>query len=249
MRNRNISATGSHSIAIIMPAFNEGSTISNTICEINDKIIKKTSGTKLLVFEDGSKDNTKEVLKMLAKKYTWLQIHLGTERLGYPKAVKNAFSSVDVSKFKYILFTDSDGQYDPADFFKLLPLIKKNDIDMVVAQRKNRAEPFYRVILSKGLHLIERTLFNIQYSDVTSAFRLMKPKVCKQVASEVKFSNYNFWLEFTARASMKNVKTATIQVSYRKRKGGGSTKVYHISNIPKIVSNEFGALIKTRFDG
>ncbi len=236
-------------IAIIMPAYNEGDTIGNTISEINRKIIENLPGARLLVFEDGSRDNTKEVLRKLAGKYKWLEIHTGSERLGYPKAVKNAFASVKADDFDYILFTDSDGQYDPSDFFKLLSVMEKEKVDMVVAQRKNRAEPFYRVILSKGLHVIERTLFSITYPDITSAFRLMDPKVAKQIASQVKYSNYNFWLEFTARASMKKVSTATVEVSYREREGGGATKVYHIGKIPKIISNEFGALVKTRLEG
>jgi glycosyltransferase involved in cell wall biosynthesis len=248
-KKRHSGAKGSPRIAIIMPAYNEGDTIGSTISEINEKIISRLPGTRLLVFEDGSKDNTKAVLRRLASKYKWLEIHLGPDRLGYPRAVKNAFASVDPRKFDYILFTDSDGQYDPSDFFKLLSVMKKGEFDMVVAQRKNRAEPFYRVILSKGLHVIERSLFNIKYYDITSAFRLMDPKVAKQIASEVKFSNYNFWLEFTARASKKKVSTDTIQVSYREREGGGSTKVYQIGKIPKIVSNEFSALIRTKLEG
>ncbi len=236
-------------VAIIMPAYNEADTIGNTISEIDLKIIRKMRGVKLFVFEDGSTDDTKIVIRKLADQHSWLEVHIGPQRLGYPGAVKNAFASIDENQFDYILFTDSDGQYDPSDFFKLLSVMKNGNLDMVVAQRMNRAEPFYRVILSRGLHVIERTLFfNIHYRDVTSAFRLMDPKIAKQLAANVKFSKYNFWLEFTARASMMKVRTASVEVSYRQREGG-ATKVYHIGKIPKIVLNEFGALIKTRLGG
>lgn len=235
-------------IAIIMPVYNEGSTISNTISEIYENIIKKIPGTKLLAFEDGSRDNTKEELRKLAKKYTWLEIHLGTKRLGYPNALKNAFASVDEKKYDYILTTDSDGQNNPIYFSKLLSIMKKSNVDMVVAERRWRVEPYYRIILSNGLRTLERAMFNIPYYDVTSSFRLVKPAICKQIASEVKFSNYNFWSEFSARASMKKISTATLWVKYRKRKGSETTNVYAVSKLPKIITNEFVTLVHTRFE-
>ena len=249
MSPRNYNGHRRPKVGIIMPAYNEGYTISNTIYEINDQIIKKLPGTRLLVFEDGSRDNTKEVLKELEKRYNWLEVHTGPERLGYPKAVKRAFASVSSTDYDYLFFTDSDGQYYPTDFFKLLSIMQKGEVDMVVAQRINRAEPIYRRVLSKGLAIIERSLFNISYSDVTSAFRIMDAEVGKRIAREVKFSKYNFWLEFTARASMEDVKTACVSVNYRERKDGGTSKVYSLRRIPKIVANEFSALIKTKMEG
>ena len=247
-QKRSRAETSSPSIAIIMPVYNEGSTVSKTVLEIYENIIKKVPGTRLLAFEDGSMDNTKEELKRLAKKYKWLEIHLGQERRGYPGAFKNAFASIDESKFDYIMTTDSDGQNNPEYFPKLLSTMEKSNVDMVIAERRWRVEPLYRVILSNGLRAIEHTMFNIPYNDVTSSFRLMKPGIGKQIAKEVKFSRYNFWSEFSARASMKNVTTAAFVVEYRKR--GTAQRPAYMSGrkLPKIIANEFSALVNTRFE-
>lgn len=234
-------------IAIIMPVYNEGKTIANTLSEIDKKIIKEYAGVRVIVFEDGSVDSTKYELSRLMKRYSWLKVHLGSKRLGYPVAVRAAFRKIDAKKFNYILFMDSDGQYDPADALKFIDLANKYKIDMVVGQRINRPEPFYRRFASFGLDLTENLMFGIGYYDVTSAFRLIKSEVGKDVADKVRFSKSNFWLEFSARSRIKNVSYATVKVKYRSRIGDNTSKVYSFWNMPKVVANEFYALVMVRF--
>ncbi|MDE1865677.1 MAG: glycosyltransferase family 2 protein [Candidatus Micrarchaeota archaeon] len=230
-----------------MPAYNEGETIAGTVDEIGKKIIPSLPNAKLMIFEDGSPDNTRDVMKALSRKYSWVVPYNYKNRMGYPKAVKNAFSMVDDKKFPYVLFMDADGQYDPDDCLRLCETAIATGTDMVVAERKNRSEPLYRVLLSQGLHLIEHLLFRVEYEDVTSACRVIKSKIAKQIAKEVKFSKYNFWLEFTARASTKNLKIKIVDVNYRQREG--ESRVYSMGRMPKVVINELGALLKTKFGG
>jgi dolichol-phosphate mannosyltransferase len=229
-------------IAIVMPVYNEGSSIEKTILEINEDLMGRLPNAKILIFEDGSRDNTKEVLSSLANRFHWVRPYTNHHRKGYPKAVKDAFKSIDENEFEYVLFLDSDGQYDPKDFFKLLKIMKDKNPDIVMGKRTNRAEPFYRVALSSGLKILERVMFDPPCKDVTSAFRLMKTRVAKYIASKVKYSTYNFWLEFTARASEEGCSVVEVDVPYRKR--DGKSNVYKLSKMPKVVLKESLALAK-----
>jgi glycosyltransferase involved in cell wall biosynthesis len=233
-------------IAIIMPAYNEGDTIEATVNEIYKKVIKRLPNARLMVFEDGSTDDTKEVLARLARRYAWLETHFGGARMGFSNAVKKAFASVDERKYDYVLSMDSDGQYDPQDLFKLLAAVDK--MDMVVGCRADRIDAFHRVLLSKGVDFIARSMFNIKYPDVTSAFRLTNTKIAKQLAKEVSYSKNSFWTEFAARAAKKNLAVTGVSISHRRREGGGGTKVYKIQRIPGVIVNELTALIKTKMD-
>jgi len=229
-------------LAIVLPVHNEGDTIEDTIKEIHDKIMSVHPTATLKVYEDGSEDETKEILISLQAKLPRLSVSLGAERKGYVQAVKDALTSVGQS-YRYVLFLDSDGQYDPGDFYRFWHEMGTREVDIVQGLRMNRSEPFYRVLLSKGLRAIERFMFDLESRDVTSAFRLMKTTVAMTVASQVRYSKHNFWLEFSARARALGYRAIEVPVTYRSRKGG--SKVYSLTKMPKIVWEEGKALINT----
>lgn len=224
----------------VLPVYNEAESIAKTLREINEKVIQKME-TSLLVCEDGSTDGTKDVLLNLQDQIP-MRLILAPERRGYPRAVREALLSTDS---EYVVFMDSDGQYDPQDFWRLYKWIGKADI--IMGQRTNRAEPWYRTFLSKGLKLIARVLFGVHCQDLTSAFRLLRGEVGRAIAQEVRYSKYNFWSEFTIRAQAEGYKIIEVPITYRARRGG-STHVYHLSSLPKIVWNELYTLLRTWLD-
>jgi hypothetical protein len=68
----------------------------------------------------------------------------------------------------------------------------------------------------------------------------MKVVTAHNIARDVKYSEYNFWLEFTARMSLEKYKIMEIPIKYRER--AGRSKVYNIKKMPKVISSEYKAL-------
>ena len=87
-------------------------------------------------------------------------------------------------------------------------------------------------------------MFPVKCKDVTSVMRLMKVDLAHEIAKEVKYSPYNFWLEFTARMSSNGYRIVEIPIGYRERTGG--SRVYSARNMPKVVLSEFRALRAVR---
>ena len=263
-------------VAIVMPVCNEASSIESTITEIKEKVMRFLPNSSLLIFEDGSTDNTNLVLSDLSRKYAWLRLSTSpgrSSRKGYSKAVRDALTSVNETEYDFVLFMDSDGQYDPCDFFKLWKVMADRSSNtpksslsalrrsIVMGRRVNRTEPPYRIILSTGLMIIERVLFGPGCQDITSAFRLMHTSAAKSLASRVRFSGQNFWLEFTARASEEGYEFCEVPITYRRRAftavesksvdnrmGSSCSKgsnIYDFKKMPKIVGNELAAVART----
>jgi len=227
-------------VAIIMPVYNEVDTIENTVREVYNKVVGKMGNVDVWVFEDGSTDGTKEVLKKLRAHFPNVHAKLTKQKKGYPRAMKEAFLSIDPAEYEYVVAIDSDGQYDPDDFFKLWQIMLRNSPDIVIGRRLSRKEPPYRKLLSRGLQVLEKLMFPVHFKDVTSVMRLMRVKVAHQIAKQICYSKYNFWLEFTARMSMRNYRVMEIPISYRERLGG--SKVYSAKKMPKVIFSEFNAL-------
>ena len=227
-------------VAIIMPVYNEVDTIETTIRELYDKVARKLGNVSIWAFEDGSIDGTKGILEKLDIEFANVHAVLTKEKKGYPCAMRDAFLSISPDEYDYVVAIDSDGQYEPNDFFKLWEVMQHNSPDIVMGKRMTRKEPVYRKLLSKGLQVLERSMFPVQCKDVTSVMRLMKVKVAHEIAREIKYSPYNFWLEFTARMSLNGYSLVEIPILYRERFGG--SKVYSVTKMPKVITLEFKAL-------
>ncbi len=232
-------------IAVVMPVHNEADTVRSVVEELAATILAGHPAT-LFVFEDGSSDGTGQVLQEMAESMPRLRVSTSPDRKGYPGAVRDAILSIDPQEFPLLLFLDGDGQYDPRDFERLWNEFQTGMADIVQARRTHRTEPLYRSLPSKVLRRLEGLLFNPGTKDVTSAFRIMRTEVAQAVARSVRYSPYNFWLEFTARASVAGYRQVEVPTSYRSR--AGATKVYGLRKMPKILRAELGALIRTWLD-
>jgi dolichol-phosphate mannosyltransferase len=232
-------------IAAVVPIYQEPLAIERLINDFLSQIFPNFNAVELFVFEDGSTDSTKSVLKEYESKAVQ-RLHISTsdKRKGYPTAVRDALLSIDPAIYTHILFLDGDGQYYIEDVQTFVRLAEGGSSeDIIVGMRTQRAEPLYRRILTRGLRSIENVLFAPQIKDVTSALRLMKTAVAQDIASQVVYSKANFWLEFTARMSTGDLKVLEIPVGYKQREQG-TTQVYAPRKILKIVSNELYALIR-----
>lgn len=238
-------------IAFVIPVYNEAKAIEKLLIEINEKILNIYDNIDVYVFEDGSTDGTKEVLKKFLELKTIprLYVSMTPDRKGYPRAARDAILSVDSSKYAYTLFMDGDGQYYMEDVSKSISMLSREnpEYDIIIGMRTKRVEPIWRKALTNGLRILECIFFNPRIKDVTSALRLMKTDIAQSVTSEVKHSKYNFWLEFTARMSVHNLRVLEVPVDYMKREEGVS-QVYNLRNIPKIVWAEFKAIARTWFE-
>src|SRR3989338_2444191 len=96
-------------VSIVLLVYNQAHVIERVLNDFNYKIVKKLPESELIVAEDGSNDGTKEVLSNMQKKIRFRLIS-GKVRKGYIKAYKDAMGYV---KNDIILFSDSDGEFDP----------------------------------------------------------------------------------------------------------------------------------------
>ena len=170
-------------ISVVFPVFNEEdvieTTIENYFNELNGKI-----EFEMIVAEDGSTDNTKEIIKKLEKKFP-IKVYMSNKRKGYQKAVIDALKH---PKNEWIFLVDSDYQFNPKDFWKLLPYINKYDI--ILGIKAKRKDPLYRIILSKGFNFLLRLFFKVPYVDMDTGFRLINKKVLDKTMDQIHCLKY-----------------------------------------------------------
>ena len=134
----------SKSLQILLPVFNEASSIEKTLIEIHETLNEKIN-YEFIISEDGSTDGTKDILKSLSKKLP-MNLISDTQRKFYSKAV---IDGIKKASSDYLLIMDSDGQCDPLDILKFWNF--RHDSDLINGYREPRYDFAYRKFISKVL--------------------------------------------------------------------------------------------------
>ncbi len=233
---------GKAEIAVLMPIHNEAEAIEKSVTEFYN-FISPRMPLELVLSEDGSTDNTEHIIEKLSEKIP-LKAVLSPSRKGYAGGIKDGLKLV---KAKYVLITDSDGQQDPKDFWKLWNLRMKYDI--VSGWRKKRADALYRKVMSKIFQLRIKSTFNLpNLMDITAPFKLMKTEVAIEIAEKCKYMSESFWNEFSVRAHISGFSIGETPVSHRGRADKSATRVYTLWEIPRIAFAQLMALSKLKLE-
>lgn len=217
---------------IIIPAYNESENIQKVIKQWYPIVKKLGKESRLIVIDDGSKDNTYKIIKKLADKMPQLVPitkpnggHGATILYGYNYAIKH--------KANYVFQTDSDGQTNPDEFWKFWEL--KDNYEMVIGHRNARKDGISRIFVTKTLKLIIKLIFGVNVIDANTPFRLMKAdtlkEVLKYVPKDFNLSNVIISVVY----AKKNLPVKYLPISFEKRQGGVNS--INIKKIIKIGTN------------
>jgi glycosyltransferase involved in cell wall biosynthesis len=241
--NSNLKITGLNTtpvVSIVLPAYNEAETIKEVVIDYFEEIVNKIP-SKLIVAEDGSNDNTPEILASLANEIP-ISLFSDRSRKGYAKGVGDALKKCTA---KWIFFSDSDGQYFPNDFWKLWR--NRQGYDIIIGRKIRRSEGIHRTILSRGFHVLFNQLFGLDLHDADCGFRLIRRDVIQSVVDETRFLKFSFWAEFTIRACLKGFRVCEVPIDHTCRANGG-TRIYAPSKLPLIILKQLNGLIHLYLD-
>jgi len=221
---------------LAMPVHNEGASIQSTLEEWW-KELSPSMDLRFIIAEDGSKDNTKEVLNKLENELPML-LNMAEVRRGYSGAMTAALCA---STSPYVLASDSDGQCDPGDFCRLWEVREK--FDLVVGWRVNRADPFVRKMMSKSFRFVHKSLFGTWLHDPSCPFVLMNRLVIATIVPKLGLLREGYWWEFMARAMKAGIRIGEVPVNHRLR-ASGRTVVYTPTRVPGIAWRNGIGLLK-----
>ncbi len=211
-------------ISVFFPAYNDGATIASLVISAAQACATVTDDYEVIVIENGSTDNTVEILEALEPQVDHLRVLTHRQPLGYGGALRKGF---ETATKELIFYTDSDGQYDPSEL-PLLVAALTPDVDIVNGYKISRSDPLGRIIIGKVYHHTMKILFGFTIRDVDCDFRLIRRDVFKNVHLE-SYSG-SVCVEFVAKAQDLGFRFAEVPVHHYHRAHGKS----QFFNIPRI---------------
>jgi dolichol-phosphate mannosyltransferase len=223
-----------HQVEVLLPVHNEGESIEATIQDMYSEL-SCVADVGFIVCEDGSHDNSKEVLRSLAS-HLPIRLNLSDDRKGYSKAMREG---MEMCEADYLLCLDSDGQCDPRDFAKFWSA--RNSADVIIGWRVHRADPLVRRLFSRFFFLLYQGVFHAPVHDPSCPYVLMRNSVAKVMARELGEMKEGFWWEFVARTHRHGFTLQEIPIHHQQR-SAGVTQVYKWSKMPGIFFRHVAAI-------
>ncbi len=223
------------SLSVFMPAYNEEKNVGKTVEQVLEVLeslnLKKY---EVIVVNDGSLDGTARVVEEWEKKDNHVRLINHDKNRGYGEAVKTGFYA---AKYDYLVFIDSDGQFDFSDITKLIDKIDQADI--VVGYRVNRQDSFMRILNGWGWTQLSNILFGLNVTDVDCAFKLFKRKVVETIPHLQSTRGAMINPETLAKSKKAGFKIVEVGVRHFPRKEGKQTGANF-----KVIFASFMDLIK-----
>jgi len=204
-------------IAIVMPVFNEEVIVAFVIDEWMKELASNNIDFTLFAINDGSKDNTKQILEELVLKYKDRLCVLNKPNSGHGQSCVYGYKHALNLGYEWVFQIDSDGQCDPKFFKDLLSAAEK--YKCIYGYRKTREDGFKRFIISRFVSLFVCTATGVWVRDANVPYRLMHKSTLENILDKIPSSFYLANILVSA-LQQKESKIHWVNINFRNRLGG-----------------------------
>lgn len=149
------------SISIIIPAYNEEENIRWVVRDTLNSLPKYFKDWEIIVVDDGSKDQTKQIVDNFIRKYPQIKV-IHQSNGGFSKAM---LAGIMAAKKDYVAYMPADGQFLVEDMRHCFDIM--SDSDLILGYRGSRPDyTVKRIIFSYGYLLLLLFLYGIRWIDV-----------------------------------------------------------------------------------
>lgn len=207
-------------LSIIIPVFNEEDTIKKLI-ECVEKVSLERSGLRkeMIIVDDFSTDNTRNILKNLQKtdKMNTIKIIYHSENKGKGSSIRTGLSEVTG---EIVLIQDADLEYDPAEYPLIVEPICKEITQVVYGSRRLKKSNKKHSSLSfyvGGVFItwFANILYGLNLTDEPTCYKVFLTSTLRNL--NLKCARFEFCPEVTAKLARKNIKIYEVPISYYPR--------------------------------
>lgn len=199
-------------LSFVIPVYNEEESLTPLYEAIKKVVVSQNYNYEIVFVDDGSNDNSLNILKKIKSKDSNVKIVVFQENRGQSAAFDAGFKNASGD---FIITLDADLQNDPADVPKMMNYIK--DYDVVCGYRAKRQDNYIRKISSKIGNSIRNFLTNDNIIDTGCSLKIFKKSFIEKIKM---FKGMHRFLPTLLK--LEGAKVFQIEVNHHPRKFGES---------------------------
>jgi glycosyltransferase involved in cell wall biosynthesis len=219
MSDRQLSAIEYRTMTVIMPVFNERSTVAEIIRRVRSAEVPVV--VDVVVVDDGSTDGTEDVLHAIADSTVRVVRH--DRNSGKGSAIRTGLRQATGD---LVIIQDADLEYDPDDWPALLEPILKRKAHVVYGSRFTGARKNMLVlhwIGNRFLSLVTNVLYATTLSDMETCYKVFDRRVLEGIT--ITSDRFEFEPEITAKVLRKGFRIYEVPISYAGREPEEGKKI------------------------
>jgi glycosyltransferase involved in cell wall biosynthesis len=202
--------------SIILPAYNESERIGSSLPKVLDYIRQRQLPAEILVVNDGSKDNTAEIVRQLAAANPEVRLLENPGNRGKGYSVRHGMLS---AKGDVLLFTDSDLSSPIGEADKLFAALSEG-ADVAIGSRWLQAElqterqPWHRQLFGRCFNLALRIVLGLKFRDTQCGFKAFKREAADVIFPRQQIERWGFDPELLFLARKFHLRTVEVPVEW-----------------------------------
>ncbi|HYL15989.1 MAG TPA: dolichyl-phosphate beta-glucosyltransferase [Terriglobales bacterium] len=202
--------------SIVIPAYNESRRIVPTLNRVLTYLAKQGWDAELIVVNDGSRDDTAEIVRRFAEKNPMMGLLENPGNRGKGYSVRNGMLN---ARGDVLLFSDADLSSPIEEAAKLLQAIA-NGADVAIGSRWMNAElqterqPLYRQLFGRLFNLILRVVLGLKYKDTQCGFKAFTSRAAHAIFPLQRIERWGFDPELIFLAQKQGFKVVEVPVQW-----------------------------------
>lgn len=204
-------------LSIIIPAYNEGSTIHLILDKVKNVQLLNNIEKEIIIINDCSTDNTEDSIKQYIDENPKVDIQYFNHEINQGKGAA-LHTGIKKATGEYLIIQDADLEYDPLEYNILLKPVVDGFADVVYGSRFMGGKPhrilfFWHSIGNKFLTFLSNMLTNLNLTDMETCYKLFRTDLIQSF--KFKEKRFGFEPEVTARISrVPKIRIYEVGISY-----------------------------------
>ena len=207
-------------LSVIIPAKNEADNLKICIPEICKELTHHSIDFEILVIDDGSTDNTLDVIKEINQAFFSVKCLKNYGENGFGRAVRLGLDNFSGDAVAIMMADRSDSPNDLVTYWKCI----QDGNDCIFGSRFVRGGrvhnyPIVKLMANRVVNTMIRFSFNIHCNDITNAFKMYRHEViegCRPFISP----HFNLTVELPLKAIIRGYTWKVVPISWKNRTKG-----------------------------
>lgn len=167
-------------ISLVIPLYNEEESLCELMSWIDRVMTDNNFIYESIFIDDGSKDNSWEIIRQLQDKYGENKVKGIRFRRNYGKSPA-LYVGFDAAKGSVVITMDADLQDSPDEIPELYAMIMNQGYDLVSGWKQRRFDPLNKTLPSKFFNATARLVSGIKLHDFNCGLKAYRNKVVKSI--------------------------------------------------------------------